>query len=195
MAKESQIILPASTSTVTVRAIDTTTKLLCAVEGFVRPQIPGHSVLNLPTLAFLIEHVSGSDGSKQSILFDCGARKDWWNFAPKIKQRLNLRVRGLHIEKGIDEVLHDAQKDPNDIKALLWSHWHWDHCGDATLFPPHTEIVVGPGFKENFLPGYPIDPESPMLQADFESVFLPLFGWVAILCINIKISEVAQYEK
>ena len=46
------------------------------------------------------------------------------------------------------------------------SHWHWDHCGDASQFPNSAEIVVGPGFKENFLPGYPVNPNSPMLDLD-----------------------------
>lgn len=47
---------------------------------------------------------------------------------------------------------------------------HWDHIGDLNgTFPPSTQLVVGPGFKEAHLPGYPTNKESPLLQHDFES--------------------------
>jgi glyoxylase-like metal-dependent hydrolase (beta-lactamase superfamily II) len=48
------------------------------------------------------------------------------------------------------------------------SHWHWDHVGDASRFHPDTEIVVGPSFKKNFMPGYPIRQDAEMLESDFE---------------------------
>lgn len=44
----------------------------------------------------------------------------------------------------------------------------WDHTGDPSLFPPSTEVVVGSGFKEAFMPGYPTNEDSPMLDSDFE---------------------------
>jgi len=48
-----------------------------------------------------------------------------------------------------------------------YSHWHWDHAGDPTRFPPETELVVGPGFKENLLPGYPQNPGSGIREDAF----------------------------
>jgi len=48
------------------------------------------------------------------------------------------------------------------------SHWHFDHIGDITTFPGSTEVVVGPGFKDAFLPGYPAKPDSPVREKDFE---------------------------
>jgi glyoxylase-like metal-dependent hydrolase (beta-lactamase superfamily II) len=50
----------------------------------------------------------------------------------------------------------------------MTSHWHWDHIGDVSLFPRSTEVVVGPGFKDNFMPGYPVNDKAPLLQSDFE---------------------------
>lgn len=35
-------------------------------------------------------------------------------------------------------------------------------------FPSSTQLLVGPGFKAAHLPGYPINKESPLQQADFE---------------------------
>lgn len=48
------------------------------------------------------------------------------------------------------------------------SHWHWDHIGDPSTFPPSTRLVVGPGFKEAFLPGYPAKSDSPVRESDFK---------------------------
>jgi glyoxylase-like metal-dependent hydrolase (beta-lactamase superfamily II) len=47
------------------------------------------------------------------------------------------------------------------------SHWHWDHIGDPSTFPPKTDLVVGPGFKEAMLPGAPANPESPIQEKDY----------------------------
>lgn len=48
------------------------------------------------------------------------------------------------------------------------SHHHWDHTGDPSTFPPSTDLIVGPGFKASFLPGYPDDPTAPVSQSAFE---------------------------
>ena len=53
---------------------------------------------------------------------------------------------------------------------MLRSHWHWDHTGDPSRFPPSTELVVGPGFKDAFLPAYPEGQNSPIRQVDIRSV-------------------------
>ena len=57
--------------------------------------------------------------------------------------------------------------DPNFL-LIFHSHWHFDHIGDITTFPGSTEVVVGPGFKDAFLPGYPAKPDSPVREKDFE---------------------------
>lgn len=50
-----EINLPKSDSTCKVQAINTTTDLLVAAEGFVKPILKGHERLNLPTLCFLLD--------------------------------------------------------------------------------------------------------------------------------------------
>lgn len=65
--------------------------------------------------------------------------------------------------------------------SLLWheiltfrdSHWHFDHIGDMSTFPSSTKIIVGPGFKENSLPGYPANPKSTLLETDYMYVLVP----------------------
>lgn len=53
------------------------------------------------------------------------------------------------------------------ILTFFNSHWHWDHIGDPSTFPKTTDLVVGPGFKDQFLPGAPTNPESPLRESDY----------------------------
>lgn len=47
------------------------------------------------------------------------------------------------------------------------SHWHWDHTGDPSTFPATTALIVGPGFKKTYIPGYPQTKDSPILESDY----------------------------
>ena len=47
------------------------------------------------------------------------------------------------------------------------SHSHLDHVGDPSTFPNSTTLVVGPGFHDIFLPGYPADPKGQVLESDY----------------------------
>jgi len=42
------------------------------------------------------------------------------------------------------------------------------HLGDPSKFPKTTNLIVGPGFKKNFMPGYPKNPDAWLLETDFE---------------------------
>jgi glyoxylase-like metal-dependent hydrolase (beta-lactamase superfamily II) len=155
--------LPKSDISVRVSIINTTTDIVCPSSGFVRPVLKGHEYLNLPTFCFHITHPSG-----KQIMFDLGSRKDYWNFSPSTFDTIKAIIPGLDIKKNIDEVLRDGGVDLNNISSLVWSHWHWDHTGDPSLFPKSAEVIVGPGFKKNFMPGYPTKQDSVMLDTDFE---------------------------
>ncbi|KAJ4159848.1 uncharacterized protein LMH87_007787 [Akanthomyces muscarius] len=152
-----KVILPASDNIVLVRAIDTESKLVCNADAFVQPTITGHEKLNFTTMCFLIEHEAESGGTEY-ILFDCGLRKDFWNTTPDIQRKIGSFVPGMDVRRGVDEILVDQGFDLSDLKAMVWSHWHWDHIGDGSKYPSSTDIVVGPGFTENFVPGWPEDP-------------------------------------
>ena len=57
------------------------------------------------------------------------------------------------------------------LTGLDWSsHWHWDHTGDPSTFPDTTDLVVGPGFKANMMPGYPEKERGLILESDYKSV-------------------------
>ena len=154
--------IPPSDSTVRIRAIDLKNLMSVHVHRFMEPELPGFDTLNLTNICFLIEHSK----LKKTILFDCGARKDFENYSPAIKSRLNAICKGIKIEADVNDILIDAGIDLHSIDSLVWSHWHWDHIGAAEHFPENVGIVVGPGFTENFIPGYPTNPEAPLLDAD-----------------------------
>lgn len=43
-----------------------------------------------------------------------------------------------------------------------------DHVGNPAGFPSTTDLIVGPGFKETILPGYPKNPKAQILESDYE---------------------------
>ena len=158
------ISIPSSDSTVRVRAIDTKTYISLHTSRFMEPEIAGFETLNLTSVCFLIENHQ----LNKRVLFDCGARKDFENYSPATKARLNVIIKGIKIEADVNDILVEAGIDLKSIDSIIWSHWHWDHHGAAEKFPSSVEVVVGPGFKENFMLGYPTNLDAPLLDADFK---------------------------
>lgn len=80
-----------------------------------------------------------------------------------MQRTLKFYVHELDSGDTHDEILTTATK----LVVALLSHWHWDHLGDPSTFPPSTELVVGPGFKKEFMPGFPANADSPVRESDF----------------------------
>lgn len=126
--------------------------------------LKGHETLNFPDFAFLVQNKQ----LRKNIMFDSGCRKDWWNLSPAALGTITGSLPALRVEKAINEILAEGGFNPNMMNGIVWSHWHWDHTGNPALFPKSTEIIVGPGFKRAFMPGYPAGPDSPVLEANLE---------------------------
>ncbi|KAI9700856.1 MAG: hypothetical protein M1836_002226 [Candelina mexicana] len=154
--------IPPSTSTVSVRIIDSTARIKLPTSLFVSPHIYGHDNILAPSYAFLVEHPSG-----RKLLFDNGVRKDWQNYSPKIRKLIEESGWEVCVEKNVVDILRDNGIQPESIEGIVWSHYHWDHIGSPHLFPPSTSLIVGPGFKATYLPGYPSSPTSPILESDY----------------------------
>ena len=73
-------------------------------------------------------------------------------------------VKSMNIQidtpRDVADWLAEDGVDLETIDSIVLSHWHFDHVGDPTRFPPSTGLVVGPDFKQNCLPGYPTNAES-----------------------------------
>jgi glyoxylase-like metal-dependent hydrolase (beta-lactamase superfamily II) len=159
-----ELDIPSSRATVGVRIINSTARMLhIPTSLFVTPDIKGYATVDAPAFTFLIEHSSG-----RKVLFDLGLRKDWENLPAVIVDQIKRYGWDVSAKKGIREILEESGVDGKDIEAIIWSHFHWDHTGDPSTFDRHTNLVVGPGFKESFMPGYPLNPESPILESDYE---------------------------
>src|ERR1700761_3616243 len=140
-----------------VQIIDSTARIQAPVGAFMYPEISGHPHLQAPAFSFLVEQVS----SGRKILFDLACRKDWQNFPPAVQKVISGPGWKIEVEKSVSEILQEngVDVDVGAIEAIVWSHWHFDHTGDPSLFPPSTAVIAGPGMKEMFLPGYPTNPE------------------------------------
>jgi len=157
------IRIPESTSTATVRVIDTLTTIYINGELFWQPKIPGFDGIHAPIYSFLI-----SSGDRH-VVFDLGVRADWENYAPKVVSLIEKTTkieRGKNVADILDADTSSLQITSNDIEAVIWSHAHFDHIGAVSKFPQTTELVVGPGTKKKYFPGYPTNPESLVLESD-----------------------------
>ncbi|KIV97953.1 hypothetical protein PV10_01648 [Exophiala mesophila] len=142
-----------------------TSRLGGHMKMLVQPTIEGHEILDCPSFSFLVKHPSG-----RKILFDLGTRKDWENFPPTILKIFKEHQLTAKVEKNVSEILeeHGFAVSEGAIEAVIFSHWHYDHIGDMSTFPSSTALVVGPGFKEAFVPGYPARPDGLLRQSDYE---------------------------
>jgi glyoxylase-like metal-dependent hydrolase (beta-lactamase superfamily II) len=156
--------IPSSSTTVHVQVIDATSQINgIEVAPFFEPPIKGHETLNCPAFAFLIRHPT----LKRSLLFDLGVRKDFQNLPPHVAQRLEHYGWDIKVKKDVRTILEESGVSPASVEGIIWSHWHWDHTGDPSTFPSSTALIVGPGFKEAFVPGFPANPDGVIHESDY----------------------------
>ncbi|KAJ5171300.1 uncharacterized protein N7500_004083 [Penicillium coprophilum] len=164
MSPSSKVSLPTGGATCTVQLIDTGARISKLPASFlIGPPIVGYEYLpTIPSWSFLITSPTG-----RNVVFDLGIPTDWRNLAPIVGNKLKARGWDIQSEKDVIDILKQHDISPNAINSVVWSHWHWDHIGNLARFPSSTDIVVGPGFKDEFLPGYPVKGDSPMRQEEF----------------------------
>ncbi|KAH8782709.1 beta-lactamase-like protein [Diaporthe sp. PMI_573] len=151
-------------ATCSVSAVDTTCKLTVPADTLVEPVIPGHEFMNFPTIAFLVVHRS----SGKKILFDLGCRREFWTLPDPISEIIDAKVPGIKVDKDLVDVLKDGGIDVTEISSAVVSHHHYDHIGDPATFPKSMSLIVGPGFSEAFLPGFPTNQNAPVFESAVE---------------------------
>ena len=127
------------------------------------PEIKGHTNLTAPSFSFLIEHPSG-----RKLVFDLGLRKDYENLPPVIQRFLEEARWEIEVGQNVSEILEEGGIKTSDIESVIWSHHHFDHVGDMSTFPSTTGIIVGPGFKSNYMPAWPKNKNSTLKETDWE---------------------------
>ncbi|CAE6528823.1 unnamed protein product [Rhizoctonia solani] len=159
------LYIPLSENTVKLSIIDTTSRIKGPPTNvFFEPTITGFDIMDCPAYAFLVEH----EQSNSRLVFDLGVSKDWRNGPPVIANRSLELGWDISVPKTVAEILVEHNIPLETINTVVWSHWHWDHTGDPNLFPPTTSLTVGPGFEAAMLPGYPTNPESPILESAYK---------------------------
>ncbi|KAF1928897.1 uncharacterized protein M421DRAFT_100651 [Didymella exigua CBS 183.55] len=115
-----------------------------------------------PDYVFLIEHTTTRD----KYLFDLGIRKDLENLPPTIVK--NVLPQFDCEPKSPAEILQEhgsPEQQPEKVKAIIFSHMHFDHVGDgAKAGFENAELWVGPTCCTYARPGYPVDEKAPTLS-------------------------------
>ncbi|EXJ66284.1 uncharacterized protein A1O5_10436 [Cladophialophora psammophila CBS 110553] len=158
MAPSPSLNIPKSPSTVSVSVIETSSRIIAKTSVVVQPHIVGHDEFNCPCYSFLIGH----QATGEKILFDLGIRKDPENLSPRT--HAFTKAMSISSRVNVSDILGD---EVSNISAIIWSHHHFDHIGDPSTFPPSTALVVGQGFKDEFLPGYPANQDSWIKESDY----------------------------
>ncbi|KAL1800166.1 hypothetical protein ACET3X_000508 [Alternaria dauci] len=108
-----------------------------------------------PDYVFFIEHAATGD----KYIFDLGMRKDLENLPPVLVEDA-LPYFTCEPESPAD-ILREhgsAEQQPEKVKAVIFSHMHFDHVGDgAKAGFGEAEMWVGPTCCTYARPGYPID--------------------------------------
>ncbi|KAK6366849.1 hypothetical protein LTS17_010400 [Exophiala oligosperma] len=158
------ILIPAGDVTVQVRIIDTTSRIdKLPLTFLMRPALePMEYMPTIPSWSFLIEHPTG-----HKAIFDLGMSKHFKDLAPVVSEDDRFDDWDIRSPKEAIDVLEEHNVPASQIKSAIWSHWHWDHIGDPSRFPPSTDLIVGPGFKAALLPAFPTRRDSPVRESDF----------------------------
>ncbi|KAH7558008.1 hypothetical protein BM1_05280 [Bipolaris maydis] len=115
-----------------------------------------------PDYVFLIEHTAS--GTKY--MFDLGIRSDLENLPPLIQETV-LPVFKCE-PKSPEDILREhgsPEQQPEKIKAVIFSHMHFDHMGDGAKGGfEGAELWVGPTCCTYARPGYPVEERAPTLS-------------------------------
>ena len=111
-----KIEIPSSPNTVTVRVIDTTTRIYMPVGTAFEPTIKGHTRLSSPSYSFLIEN----EHLGKKVLFDLGTQKPWREQAPSVVSMIDKCGWDVKVEKDVAEILREHGVSLAAIDAIIW---------------------------------------------------------------------------
>jgi glyoxylase-like metal-dependent hydrolase (beta-lactamase superfamily II) len=118
----------------------------------------------VPDFVFLIEHTA----SGNKYLFDLGMRKDLENSTPAVISNMLSKFPSFP-ESPVDILKEHGttEQQPSAVKAVIFSHLHFDHIGDVGKVGLNkAEMWIGPSTCAEARPGYPADKTSPVFSDD-----------------------------
>lgn len=130
---------PQSINTVRVRMVDTTCVMKLHAEAFLKPVMPGHEIMTVIDLAFLIENPRLG----KKAMFDLGVRKDYWNSPPWTIARIEAAIPGVKIDKDVTEILQEKGMKLADVGGLAGSSLLGRHANQVqTILSGRTAIGI-----------------------------------------------------
>lgn len=148
-----------------------TTQMLSSMLVHPAPSSAAHKYMRLASYSFLIE----SHHRSQKVLFDLAFMKDLFIRMPNSLKNMLAEgsdvvdpVMKLESLCDVPDSLQTHGRGLSEINSIIWSHAHIDHVGDPSVFPYSTDLVVGPGFKSAYMPGYPVNPDATVLDSAFQ---------------------------
>jgi glyoxylase-like metal-dependent hydrolase (beta-lactamase superfamily II) len=97
----------------------------------------------VPSLCFLIKHISPSTNKITNLVFDLGLKRDFSGYTAAQRHHISQR-QPTSTSPDTAESLKNGGINPEDIGVVVLSHVHWDHVGTPSDFP-NAKFVVGSG--------------------------------------------------
>lgn len=110
--------IPVSPNTVTVRVIDTTTRISFPMGTMFDPLIKGHSKFSSPSYSFLVEN----ERLGRKVLFDLGTQRKWEEQAPSIVKMIKEYKWDVQVEKDVAEILEENEVKLDTVEAIIWRY-------------------------------------------------------------------------
>ena len=118
----------------------------------------------VPDFVFLIEHIV----TGEQYIFDLGMRKDLENSTPSVTKNMLSVFRCSPASPADILKAHGAAgQKPSAVKAVIFSHLHFDHIGDFGRDGfSKAEFWLGPSSCTLYRPGYPADNKGAVFSDD-----------------------------
>ncbi|KAF8140832.1 hypothetical protein K438DRAFT_1995661 [Mycena galopus ATCC 62051] len=113
-------------------------------------------------------------------MFNLGIRKDPQNTPPSISFPFESRFAQVEPYQDITVLLQNGGINLTSIDVVIWSHAHFDHVGDMSLFPNTTEIIIGPATNASI---YPADPDASLQASDFAGHVVTKFNFANVTLV------------
>lgn len=143
----------------------------------------GEGRIRLPIPSVLIEHPQGL------VLFDTGLHEELHHDTSRLRTNETLFAVDMKAGDGVGSQLRNLGVDPSEVRYVINSHLHFDHCGGNAQAPNATLVIQKPeweaGQKQKLIDFDVYNPEDyalghPVMEVEGEH---DLFGDGSVMCM------------